>query len=219
MTYRRWLPAPVRMHQGGWDEALMIFGAPIVLFVLLRWLGARRERRERERRLIVYGDFNCPYSALASARVDDILGRGIADVEWRAVEHDSDIPIDGQIVEGETRTDLEREVAEVRRLVRDGETFDVRVPRIKPNTHGLTEIFSTTRDDEAQRWRRDAFDAVWRSGSTLTTATGEDESLAGTWRREWEQVGESTVPVLVEPDGTVSRGVAALDRLADLLDR
>jgi hypothetical protein len=41
----RALPPAVAAHQGGWDELLMI-GAPVVLFVVLRWLGLRKERRE-----------------------------------------------------------------------------------------------------------------------------------------------------------------------------
>ncbi len=36
----------VASHQGGWDEIALFFGAPISLFVLLRWLGSRKERRE-----------------------------------------------------------------------------------------------------------------------------------------------------------------------------
>jgi hypothetical protein len=36
----------VSSHQGGWDEVLLFFGGPIVLFVVLRYLGLRRERRE-----------------------------------------------------------------------------------------------------------------------------------------------------------------------------
>jgi len=34
----------VLAHQGGWDEALMIFGIPIVAFVIMRWLAGRRAR-------------------------------------------------------------------------------------------------------------------------------------------------------------------------------
>ena len=41
------VPAPVLMHQGGWDEVLLFFGAPVTLFVVLRWLGIRKERREQ----------------------------------------------------------------------------------------------------------------------------------------------------------------------------
>jgi hypothetical protein len=46
--HRRWrfLGPQTAWHQGGWDEALMIFGIPIVLFAVLRWLGIRRERKE-----------------------------------------------------------------------------------------------------------------------------------------------------------------------------
>jgi hypothetical protein len=45
---RRWrlLGSLLLLHQGGWDEVLLIFGVPVVLFALLRWLGVRRERRE-----------------------------------------------------------------------------------------------------------------------------------------------------------------------------
>jgi 2-hydroxychromene-2-carboxylate isomerase len=38
-------------------------------------------------RLIVFGDFNCPYSFLASQRVDALQRLGWAEIEWRAVEH------------------------------------------------------------------------------------------------------------------------------------
>lgn len=37
-------------HQGGWDEILLFFGAPVTLFIVLRWLGIRRERREERER-------------------------------------------------------------------------------------------------------------------------------------------------------------------------
>lgn len=41
------LRPPVAAHQGGWDEVLLFFGAPVTLFVLMRWLGIRKERREQ----------------------------------------------------------------------------------------------------------------------------------------------------------------------------
>jgi hypothetical protein len=37
---------PVASHQGGWDEILIFFGIPMALFVVLRWVAYRRERRE-----------------------------------------------------------------------------------------------------------------------------------------------------------------------------
>lgn len=51
--------------------------------------------------LVVYGDFNCPYSCLASARADILVERGIAAVEWRAVEHDPSIPMPSEPVDGD----------------------------------------------------------------------------------------------------------------------
>jgi len=37
---------------------------------------------------VVYGDFNCPYSYLASQRADLLSRAGALMVDWRAVEHD-----------------------------------------------------------------------------------------------------------------------------------
>jgi hypothetical protein len=39
--------AGISAHQGGWDEILLYVGAPVTLFIVLRWLGVRRERREQ----------------------------------------------------------------------------------------------------------------------------------------------------------------------------
>lgn len=37
--------APVLAHQGGWDEMLML-ASPILVFLAVRWVARRRERRE-----------------------------------------------------------------------------------------------------------------------------------------------------------------------------
>jgi hypothetical protein len=47
MRARLSLRPPVFFHQGGWDEILLFFGAPVSLFVILRWLGLRKEHREQ----------------------------------------------------------------------------------------------------------------------------------------------------------------------------
>jgi len=47
-VHRRWrfLGPQVASHQGGWDEALLLFGLPVVLFAILMWLARRRERKQ-----------------------------------------------------------------------------------------------------------------------------------------------------------------------------
>ena len=46
-------------------------------------------------KLTVYGDFNCPYSYLASQRADQLIRGGMAQVDWRAVEHDRRLALTG----------------------------------------------------------------------------------------------------------------------------
>ena len=43
-------------------------------------------------RLTIYGDFNCPFSALASARADVLLAAGGHEIDWRAIQHDTGDP-------------------------------------------------------------------------------------------------------------------------------
>ena len=45
--------------------------------------------------VIIYGDFNCQYSYLASQRAALLIRAGVA-VDWRAVQHDRDLPVSGQ---------------------------------------------------------------------------------------------------------------------------
>jgi hypothetical protein len=44
-----------------------------------------------------------------------------------------------------------------------------------------------------------------------------DHATASRWREEWEALPRSLVPVMVLPDGYVSRGLGALARLADMV--
>ena len=40
--------------------------------------------------IIIYADFSCPYSYLASLRVDQLLWSGAADIDWRAMTRRTD---------------------------------------------------------------------------------------------------------------------------------
>jgi predicted DsbA family dithiol-disulfide isomerase len=177
-------------------------------------------------RIVIYGDFNCPYSCLASARADALVEAGAAEVDWRAVEHDPEIPRPSEPVEGELADMLDREVAEVRSMLQPGETFPIQRPPIHPNSAAATAAFAAASPAEAHQLRRELFEALWFDGRdigqpSLIRATGGDgdadgEGRRAAWQGEWEGLERRVVPMLVLPDGYVSRGLGALARLADL---
>jgi predicted DsbA family dithiol-disulfide isomerase len=162
--------------------------------------------------LIVYGDFNCPYSALASARVDELLAAG-EEIEWRAVQHDASMPPDGVAMDGDAGAELQREIDEVHSLLRPDESFELRMPQVRPNTAEASRIYAA---DPVPEVRRRWFEWAWaRSGEPA--ATSEDPDTAARWQREWDATEKKMVPMLVLPDGYISRGLGALKRLADMI--
>jgi predicted DsbA family dithiol-disulfide isomerase len=174
--------------------------------------------------LLVYGDFNCPYSALASRRVDELLRIGAAEIEWRAVEHEPELPPEGRPVEGEFLKKLRGELDEIAELLRPGEDFAPELPEIYPNTRDVSQVFSTWEDEAAHFYRRQAFDALWLGGRNISdvsvlgeTGVGQREPLADAWQRKWEDIERRIVPLLVIDDEIV-RGKDVLERLGLLLD-
>jgi predicted DsbA family dithiol-disulfide isomerase len=174
-------------------------------------------------RLTIYGDFNCPFSALASVRVDLLAGDDY-EIDWRAVQHDTTIPAAGEPVEGETSAELAAEVAKIAELSAQDVHLELMVPPVRSNTAAASAAFAGARDD-ADVLRRRLFAAVWAQGSNLGDpaeldrlgATASDEAVASRWQAEFEALPEPTTPSLVLPDGYVSRGLGALARLADLV--
>ena len=79
-------------------------------------------------RLTIYGDFNCPFSALASVRADVLLAADAYEIDWRAVQHDTAIPTAGEAVEGDTAAGLADEVA----TIADLSDHDVRLHLVGP---------------------------------------------------------------------------------------
>jgi hypothetical protein len=162
--------------------------------------------------LVVYGDFNCPYSALASVRADRLIEAGEI-IEWRAVQHDASMPPTGVDMHGEAGAELQREIDEVRSLLRPDESFDLRMPKVRPNTAHASRVYAA---DPVPQVRRRWFEWAWaRSGEP--DATSEDADTAARWQREWDATEKKMVPMLVLPDGYISRGLGALKRLADMI--
>ena len=93
-------------------------------------------------RLLIYGDFNCPFSALASARAAELEQRDEMTVEWQAVVHDTTVPRRGESVTAERRVDFERELAQIRDLLAPGEVDRLRVPTRRVDTAAATDGYA-----------------------------------------------------------------------------
>lgn len=196
-------------------------------------------------KLVIYGDFNCPYSYLASVRADVLAARGLAEIDWRAVEHDTDIAVPTVPADAELTASLAREVDDVRSQLSPGEQFTIEPPPFQPSSrsavaafaaavaHANNEADESRNPGNADDLRRRLFHALWVEGrdiadpATITEITGD---IAGTgddtgtaaveaWRSEWLDFENRLVPMLVLPDGYVSRGLGALARLAKLADQ
>jgi DSBA-like thioredoxin domain len=177
-------------------------------------------------KLTVYGDFNCPLSYLASARVDVILERGLATVDWRAVEHDRSIPTGGRRLVDELREALDHQISDVRARLRPSESLSLRVPNFRPNTAAATAAYAQAPADAADVARRKLFRAVWAEGRNVSdpsavaritqiSVAGESDRVAY-WRRCWLGLERPVVPILILHTGYVARGSVALASLGRL---
>lgn len=175
--------------------------------------------------LVVYGDFNCPFSALASARVDRLTRRGLALVEWRAVEHAPSINDDGEEVDATRAADVNRELDDVRALLTVDEGDVLRSPRRVANTRAANAAYAATPLTQRAAVRGRLFAGYWADGldlndpTVLNGLTGHlrDETTAARWQKQYVSLPRPIVPTLVLVDGTLSRGLGALARLADIL--
>jgi predicted DsbA family dithiol-disulfide isomerase len=173
--------------------------------------------------LVLYGDFNCPFSALASSRAAEVERRHLADIDWRGVEHDPTV-IPGLLAEVDRET-FERELADVRKLLVWGEQDFLRLPAVRLNSRLATETYAAAEPADRSGLRARLFAAHWQDGvdlndSRVVGAMGgkqRDRHTAERWNAEWAALVPPIVPVMVLPDGSVSRGLGALESLARLL--
>jgi hypothetical protein len=121
-------------------------------------------------KLTVYGDFNCPYSYLASQRADQLIRGGMAQVDWRAVEHDRRLALTGTS-SAAGRGTWERELAEVAALALPGEHAPAAPPPVVSNTRAAVAAYAEAVSDEiADELRRRLFRAIWAEGRHLSSA-------------------------------------------------
>ena len=139
--------------------------------------------------------------------------------------HDTDVPPEGLPVSGELAETFDRELEEIRGLLRVGESYPATRPTVQPNTTLAVAGYSTVTDVDAGRLRAAVFDALWVKGldigdpgvlGELGCPTAPPSATMQWWHDEWLGFDRPMVPMVVLPEGTVSRGLGALKRLADL---
>ena len=119
--------------------------------------------------VIVYGDFNCPYSYVASQRADLLSRMGTA-VDWRAVEHDRGLAVTGGNPD-QHRAAWDRELTEVASLALPGEHVPGAPPRLISNTKAAVAAYAeAVSDGVADELRRRLFAAIWVQGLHLSSA-------------------------------------------------
>ena len=119
-------------------------------------------------KVIIYGDFNCPYSYLASQRAGRLRAAGVA-VDWRAVEHDRGLPVTGQ-PSGSDQASWARELAEVASLALPGEEVPAGPPTLVSNTEAAVAAYAeAVSDGVADELRGSLFRAIWAQGRNLSS--------------------------------------------------
>ncbi len=179
------------------------------------------------RGIVVYGDFNCPFSALASARVTILERRNLERqnaviIDWRAVQHEPELAAGGRVV---PVAEVDGEMAEVARWMVDDEDCMLRPPRREYNTRMACEAYAGTDSAQRPELRRKFFEAMWIHGDDLgeravvrqIAGTASDPRLAAQWQHTWVIQDRPVVPLMVLGDGVVSRGLSALVRLARMI--
>lgn len=168
--------------------------------------------------VVVFGDFACGLSYLASERVDRLLEHGI-DVAWLAVHRctggrrgDVPFPLDPQF-----------EVAVVQSWLAEDETLVMRPPPAGLDSSLTVAAFSAVNGRASHRLRRTLFEAYWVDGRDIGNRQVVEALArrsvprfafrAKRWRRSWRGLGYPDLPAVILEDGTLLRGGEAVDEL------
>lgn len=157
--------------------------------------------------VVIYGDFNCPYSYLASQRAD-LLNRAWPAVDWRAVEHDPGLPVTGSRADSGQAV-WDRELAEVASLALPGERVPDRPPALISNTKAAVAAYAeAVSDGVADELRRRLFRAIWVQGLHLSSAYEVRRLITGVmWPQEdiTDRLSSPDIPSLLLRDPDLAR--------------
>lgn len=120
--------------------------------------------------VIIYGDFNCPRSYLASQRATALAVQGIAEIDWRAVEHEPGLPLTGTPSDADEKK-WQSALAEVADLALPGDQVPAAPPSTVSNTAACVAAYAESMDDGIQdEVRQRLFHAIWAEGRHVSSA-------------------------------------------------
>lgn len=181
-----------------------------------------------DKKWVVYGDLNCPFCFALEER---LVARDVdAEVEWRLIEHATDLPFNGGFA---TPAQLEQLGVEIETLRERAPDVDVQLPAFRSNSRRAIEavaeasLFDSTKADAL---RRALFLALWRDSRDIANvellqALAKDAGLPvlkGThrareerlrWTNEWRAGGFNRIPVLVAGRSAILEGLPTPRRL------
>jgi hypothetical protein len=176
---------------------------------------------------VIYGDFACPFSYLASVRSQRLVDSGRAEIEWRAVAA-SATPPSARNVEGDLGSTIELQVEEIQRLTYPDDRIVIRTPRSLPDTTPAVLAVASAEPADAARLRQALFHALWRDGRDISKPAElhrlgarldqTAQERVDHWRRMWRGLDSPAVPMVILRTGGVLRRVDALQRLWSIED-
>ena len=170
--------------------------------------GQRVGFAEDTMKVIVYGDFNCPYSYLASQRAGRLIRGGAARVDWRAVEHDCGLARTGTSSDAD-RWAWDRELAEVAALALPGEGVPAAPPPRVSNTRAAVAAYAeAVSDGIADELRRLLFAAIWVEGRHISSADEVRRLVTGLMWQAGElacRLASPDIPGLLDRDPDPAR--------------
>lgn len=159
-------------------------------------------------KVIVYGDFNCPHSYLASQRVDRLIRSRVTQIDWRAVEHDRRLAVTGTRPETD-RSAWERESAGVAGLALPGEQVPATPPPMISNTGAAVAAYAeAVSDGIADELRCRLFAAIWVEGRHISSAYEVRRLVTGLmWPPEdiRDRLASPDIPSLLDRDPDLTR--------------
>jgi predicted DsbA family dithiol-disulfide isomerase len=138
---------------------------------------------ETLRTLVVYGDFSCPMCYLASQRADALATAGVA-VQWRAVEHHPELPVNGLRYDADSSSAAKHALEDARTLLRPGEQLPAAAPAMVPKTEAAVSAYAEACGAEvSDEIRRLLFTEYWVDKVDIGNPAVLHTLLGGTFMR------------------------------------